>query len=198
MHLLVLASKSPRRQNILRKLQIPFTVVSPQVDESISFTLPPDEIVTQLAKRKAMEVALNFPESYVIGSDTIVAHQGKVFGKPQNELEACQMLEQLSGQVHSVYTGVAIIHGEKEAVFYEKTDVEFWELTSSDIHFYIESGEPFDKAGAYGIQGLGALLVKAIYGDYYSVVGLPISRISRELIRLGLDIRFDKDTLEEE
>ena len=97
-----------------------------------------------------------------------------------------EMLTQLSGRTHSVYTGIAVLFGDTEKIFYEKTDVDFWELSNASIERYLDSGEPFDKAGAYGIQGLGALFVKAISGDYYSVVGLPISRLSRVLAAMGL------------
>ncbi|MBS4202753.1 Maf family protein [Lederbergia citrea] len=183
---LVLASASPRRKELLQKLNIPFSTFSPRADESFSPNLSPNEIVTMLALRKANMASAQFPESIVIGSDTIVVNNDKVLGKPANRQEAKQMLEQLSGQTHSVYTGVAVVYGKISKTFYEKTDVEFWELSDADIERYLDSGEPFDKAGAYGIQGLGALHVKSIKGDYYAVVGLPISRLSRTLSSMGL------------
>ncbi|MBS4176193.1 Maf family protein [Lederbergia citrea] len=183
---LVLASASPRRKELLQKLNIPFSTFSPHADESFSPNLSPNEIVTMLALRKANMASAQFPESIVIGSDTIVVNNDKVLGKPANRQEAKQMLEQLSGQTHSVYTGVAVVYGKISKTFYEKTDVEFWELSDADIERYLDSGEPFDKAGAYGIQGLGALHVKSIKGDYYAVVGLPISRLSRTLSSMGL------------
>lgn len=183
---LILASDSPRRKELLKKLNIPFTTCSPNVDETISKELLPSDIVTTLAKRKAAAVAGQNPDSIVIGADTIVVNNKKVLGKPESRQKAMQMLTELSGRTHSVYTGIAVLFGDKEELFYEKTDVEFWELAKADIQQYLDSGEPFDKAGAYGIQGRGALFVKAISGDYYSVVGLPISRLSRVLSAMDL------------
>ncbi|MBS4194828.1 Maf family protein [Lederbergia citri] len=185
---LVLASGSPRRKEILKKLNIPFTTFSPNADETQPTGLAPSEIVMALALRKVNVASEHFPVSVIIGSDTIVVCNDLILGKPQNVDEAKQMLKKLSGNIHSVYTGVAIKHDSKVETFFEKTDVEFWELTETDIQHYIESGEPFDKAGAYGIQGQGALLVKSITGDYYSVVGLPISRLYRSLIEFGFNI----------
>ncbi|CAM3936004.1 Maf family protein [Lederbergia lenta] len=185
---LILASSSPRRKELLQKLSIPFTTYSPDVDEKVSKDLLPNEIVKTLALRKALHVAQKFPEAYTIGSDTIVVCKGNVLGKPQNREEASQMLHQLSNCTHSVYTGVAIVSANAMKIFYERTDVEFWELSAALINQYLDSGEPFDKAGAYGIQGRGALLVKSISGDYYSVVGLPISRLSRVLSEMGLPL----------
>ncbi|MEK3890574.1 Maf family protein [Bacillus sp. FSL K6-3431] len=183
---LILASSSPRRKDLLEKLSFPFTTYSPNVDESVSKELSPSEIVSILALRKANNIALKFPQAYIIGSDTIVVCDGIVLGKPQCREEGEQMLKQLSGRTHSVYTGVAVVNTNETKVFYDKTDVEFWELSTTLINQYLDSGEPFDKAGAYGIQGYGALLVKSIIGDYYSVVGLPISRLSRILLEMGL------------
>lgn len=184
---LILASASPRRKELLEKLHIPFTIISSNVDETVSENLSPTEIVTTLAYRKARLASVQFPNSYVIGSDTIVVCDDIVLGKPENRQEAQQMLEMLSGRTHSVYTGVSVVHGKTSESFYEKTDVEFWELSPTEIEQYLNSREPYDKAGAYGIQGLGALLVKSIIGDYYSVVGLPISRLYRLLIKMGLN-----------
>ncbi|MCJ8006984.1 Maf family protein [Lederbergia wuyishanensis] len=183
---LVLASASPRRKEILQKLNIPFTTFSPNADETLPSGLLPSEFVKTLALRKARLAFDHFPQAVIIGSDTIVVCNDIILGKPKNCEEAKYMLKQLSGQVHSVYTGVAIIYEDRMETFYEKTDVEFWELTEIEINQYIKSGEPFDKAGAYGIQGQGALLVKKIIGDYYTVVGLPISRLYRTLIEMGL------------
>ncbi|MBW8350202.1 Maf family protein [Bacillus sp. IITD106] len=185
---LVLASASPRRKEILQKLNIPFTTFSPNADETQPSGLAPSEIVTTLALRKANVASEHFPQAVIIGSDTIVVCDDLILGKPKNMNEAKLMLRKLSGNIHSVYTGVVIKHDAKIETFFEKTDVEFWELTETDIQHYIKSGEPFDKAGAYGIQGQGAFLVKSITGDYYSVVGLPISRLYRSLTKFGLTI----------
>lgn len=189
---LVLASTSPRRKELLQKLNIPFITFSPNVNESINLDLSPQDIVMTLSLRKANSALNTYPNSVIIGSDTIVVSGGKVLGKPDNEEDAKQMLKQLSGQVHSVYTGVTIIDRTECISFFEKADVEFWTLEDTEIEQYVESGEPLDKAGAYGIQGIGALLVKSIQGDYYSIVGLPISRLARSLRRKGFFIQSNR------
>jgi len=178
---LILASQSPRRKELLQKLQIPFETIASNADEQLTEKLSPEEAVMELATRKAAVIANQYKNEIVIGADTIVVNNGKILGKPKDRKMAKEMLESLSGSQHSVYTGVAIMYEEKPYSFYEKTDVMFWELTSEEIDQYLDSGEPFDKAGSYGIQGLGSLLVKRINGDYFNVVGLPISRLNRFL-----------------
>jgi septum formation protein len=187
---LVLASSSPRRKELLENLHLAFEISSSEVDESFAPGLMPEEIVTELAYRKAKEVAKQYPSSFVIGADTIVVANERILGKPQTEAEATEMLCILSGKTHAVYTGVAIIHGNIETSFYEKTEVTFWELTEDEINAYIKSGEPFDKAGGYGIQGFGSTLVKQISGDYFAVVGLPVSRLVRELKKAGYHLPY--------
>ncbi|MBH9967094.1 Maf family protein [[Bacillus] enclensis] len=182
---LILASQSPRRKDLLQQLQLSFTTISSDVDETVEPHLKPHEVVTELALRKAKVISMKHSDSYVLGSDTVVALGDAILGKPQTDEEARSMLNMLSGKTHSVYTGVAILKGEEQSLFYEKTDVAFWELTPAEIEEYIASEEPFDKAGAYGIQGLGAKLVKEIKGDYYAVVGLPISKVYRALREMG-------------
>ncbi|MCT8137515.1 septum formation inhibitor Maf [Anaerobacillus sp. CMMVII] len=178
---LILASGSPRRKQLLEQAQLQFSISTSTVEETITETLSPYELVEQLALKKANDVLSRNDDSIIIGADTIVSINGTVLGKPNNEAEAFRMLEQLAGNDHEVYTGVAIIAKEKTVVFHEKTIVTFWQLTSKEIEDYIASGEPFDKAGSYGIQGLGALFVKKIIGDYFNVVGLPLARTVREL-----------------
>ncbi|WP_079510342.1 Maf family protein [Mesobacillus jeotgali] len=185
MQRLILASSSPRRKELLENLRLQFEISSSDADESFSATLSPSEAVMELASRKSGMVAQNFPDCFVIGSDTVVVHDGMILGKPESGQEASEMLKKLSGNTHSVYTGVSIISPEKETRFYEKTDVTFWELSDEEIDTYIKSGEPFDKAGGYGIQGFGSMLVREISGDYYTVVGLPVSRLVRELRKIG-------------
>lgn len=185
---LVLASSSPRRKELLERLSIPFTIFSPDVDETVNEELLPSDLVITLALRKARKVAESQSHSCIIGSDTVVVNQGKVLGKPVDRESAKQMLLNLSGTTHTVYTGVAVIFNDTINTFYEKTDVTFWNLSDEEIEQYLDSGEPFDKAGAYGIQGQGSLLVKSIHGDYYSVVGLPIGRLSRELRNMGFSL----------
>ncbi len=182
---LILASSSPRRKELLENLRLSFEVSSSDVDESFEPGMEPGDIVKELAFRKANAVFKKFPDSYVIGSDTVVVKDGNVLGKPGSSEEAFSMLKSLSGTTHAVYTGVSIVAPGRQVNFYEKTDVEFWELTDEEINSYIGTGEPFDKAGAYGIQGFGSVLVKSIRGDYFSVVGLPLSRTVRELRKSG-------------
>ncbi|WP_409301944.1 Maf family protein [Peribacillus sp. SCS-155] len=181
MHPVILASSSPRRKELLQFLQIPFQTVNANVDETIAAGTTPEEAVKQLAYRKAAEVNRSHKGSIIIGSDTVVAIEGDILGKPAGRDDARATLKRLSGKAHSVYTGVAIIKDEYSKIFAEKTEVTFWELSDEEIEKYLDSGEPYDKAGSYGIQGLGSLLVKSIAGDYYTVVGLPVSRLAREI-----------------
>lgn len=187
---LILASSSPRRKELLENIHLTFEVSSPDVDESFSNMLAPEEVVKLLAEKKAKTVAANNPSAFVLGADTIVVLEGTVLGKPNDEVEAADMLKKLSGKTHEVYTGVAIVSPNDAFSFYEKTTVTFWELTETEINMYVSSGEPLDKAGAYGIQQLGSFLVKEIQGDYFSVVGLPISRTVRELRKAGFPLHF--------
>ncbi|MFP7299834.1 Maf family protein [Neobacillus niacini] len=185
---LILASSSPRRKELLENLRLTFTISSSEVDESFDPTLSPEDVVMDLAERKAQVIFNENPNAFVIGSDTIVVLDGQVLGKPTDEREAKKMLTMLSGKRHDVYTGVSILSPNGTVRFYERTEVWFWELTDEEINFYVQSGEPLDKAGAYGIQQLGSMLVKKINGDYYAVVGLPVSKTYRELKRLGYQL----------
>ncbi|PLT30228.1 Maf family protein [Peribacillus deserti] len=178
---LILASSSPRRKELLQLLQIPFLVIVSDVDETLPNHISPEEAVTNLALLKASAVSSTNPGSCVIGADTVVVSGSRILGKPADRQEAKEMLLSLSGRKHQVLTGVCIKNHEKEKIFYERTEVTFWDLTEDQIDSYLDTGEPFDKAGAYGIQGFGSLLVKEIHGDYFAVVGLPVSRLSREL-----------------
>ncbi|MFE8696880.1 Maf family protein [Cytobacillus sp. FJAT-53684] len=182
---LILASSSPRRKELLENLHLTFEVSSSDVDESFDPELTPGEIVMELSNRKARAVSKQYPDSFVIGADTVVVLDGTVLGKPVDRMEAFSMLKALAGRTHSVYTGVSIITPQKEIIFNVKTDVVFWELSDEEINAYIDTGEPFDKAGSYGIQGFGSMLVKEISGDYFSVVGLPVSKTVRELKNAG-------------
>ncbi|OLS41775.1 nucleoside triphosphate pyrophosphatase [Bacillus sp. MRMR6] len=187
---LILASSSPRRKELLENLQLTFTISSSEVDESFDPMLSPEDVVMELAERKAQAVFKDNPESFVLGSDTIVVANGQVLGKPTNSEEATRMLTILSGQQHDVYTGVAILSANVSTKFFEKTEVEFWELTDEEISYYVQSGEPLDKAGSYGIQQLGSMLVKRIKGDYFAVVGLPVARTVRELRKAGYQLPY--------
>jgi septum formation protein len=191
MQTLILASSSPRRKELLQNVNLSFEVSSKNVDESFDPDLPSSEVVMELAQRKALAVFQEHPEAYVIGSDTIVVFQGQILHKPQYEADAIYKLRMLSGNQHEVYTGVSILSSHGTACFFEKTEVLFWELTDDEIMSYVQSGEPLDKAGAYGIQGYGSMLVKKITGDYYAVVGLPVSRTVRELKKLGYKMPYE-------
>ena len=144
----------------------------------------------ELAERKARVVFQRNPDAFVIGSDTIVVANNQILGKPSGEAEAFNTLKSLSGKRHEVFTGVAILSPTGVTRFYERTEVWFWELTDEEIKAYVQSGEPLDKAGAYGIQQLGSMLVKKINGDYFAVVGLPVARTIRELKKAGYQLPY--------
>lgn len=178
---IILASASPRRKELLSLAGVDFTVKTAPTDENLENDVLPEDAVKILAKRKATAVwAQNF-ESTIIGADTVVAIDGKILGKPKTFDEAYSMLSLLSGRTHCVYTGVCIIGKDKEICFSEKTEVEFFDLTKVEIEAYIQTGDCYDKAGAYGIQSNGCVLVKKINGDYFNVVGLPIAKTYRQL-----------------
>lgn len=179
METIILASASPRRRELLEMAGIPFVIQAADVDESLPQGILPEEAVQLLAQKKAR--AVDTPNRVVLAADTVVALDGVIFGKPQNEEDARQMLRALSGKTHQVHTGVCLHKDGKEIVFCETAKVEFYPLTEEEINRYVSSKEPLDKAGAYGIQGKGALLVRRIDGDYYTIVGLPIARVVREL-----------------
>ncbi len=185
---IILASQSPRRKELLELANIDHTIVVSHVDEIIDEQLAAEDIVQDLAIQKATVVANDHTTKTVIGADTIVVCDGKILGKPQSEAEAFDMLKSLSGRTHQVMTGVSIINVEKELLtsFVNITDVEFYHVTDEWIKQYIATKEPMDKAGAYGIQGLGFELVRSISGDYYSVMGLPIAQLKRTLTHLNL------------
>ncbi|MEX0721825.1 MAG: Maf family protein [Balneolaceae bacterium] len=184
---IILASKSPRRKKLLTQLGFKFEVHPSDINEDIS-QAEPGKLVEQLALLKAGDVARHFPNSFIIGADTIVVHSGEILGKPKDETEAAEMLMRLSGSIHSVFTGVTLAKTDEKGfidskkTFYEQTNVQFSTLTFREIQAYIKSGSPLDKAGAYGIQDdLGAVFVEKIVGDYYNVVGFPLNRFYREL-----------------
>ena len=183
--MLILASKSPRRKELLSLITRDFEIIPAVGEERADKSLSPSEYVTELAKHKAEEVACSYPDDTVIGADTVVAIDGEILGKPRDEADARRMLRLLSGCEHSVFTGTCIIYKNKNIAFCEETKVRFFELSDKEIDDYIVTGEPFDKAGAYGIQELGALLVSGITGDYYNVMGLPVGRLARELKNIG-------------
>lgn len=187
---IILASSSPRRQELLRQLAIPFTVRAVPVDENIEGDMPPGLLVENLALRKARAVAGELEEGLVIGSDTVVVLDNRVLGKPRSRKEALQMLENLRGRVHEVYTGLALVDAGsgRSVTAHECTKVHFRKPARHELEAYVDSGEPMDKAGAYGIQGLGAVFVSGIKGCYYNVVGLPVAKLVEMLGEFGVDV----------
>lgn len=178
----VLASASPRRRELLEQVGAEFEII-PAVGEEVMASSEPQEAVMELSAQKAAEVAgrLQGEEAVILGADTVVAYEGQILGKPRDEAEAERMLSLLCGNTHSVYTGVTIIrmqNGQTERCsFYEETKVTMYPMDREQILAYIRTGEPMDKAGAYGIQGKGALFVEKINGDYNNVVGLPVAKV---------------------
>ena len=177
---LILASGSPRRKELLSLFRIPFTVVPADVDETMDPAKAPCEEVARLSAKKARAVKRE-PDDVVIAADTIVVCEGKVLGKPKSEENAYPMLSLLSGRDHQVMTGCTVLRGEKCETFTEVTDLHFRTLSEREIRAYIASGEPMDKAGAYGIQGGAALFCRRMEGDYYNVMGLPVCRLWQTL-----------------
>ena len=202
---IILASQSPRRKELLEQMGLEFDICPAKGEEVITKKIPA-EVVEELSKQKAEEVAsmvasygaqheeLTSPSDIlVIGADTIVAFGDEILGKPKDVEHAKAMLRKLSGNTHQVYTGVTIVImdtqgrcGEKS--FVERTEVTMYPMSEEEINRYVESGEPMDKAGSYGIQGKGAIHIKEIHGDYNNVVGLPIARLYQELESIGLNI----------
>lgn len=177
--MIILASQSPRRRELMGLITKDFEVKVSEVDESLPEGISPRDAVMYLSKIKA-EPFKN-EQQIVIGADTVVAIDNKILGKPKDKQNAFDMLKTLSGKTHSVFTGVTITKGESTNTFAVETRVTFFELNDQEILDYIATKEPMDKAGAYGIQGYGSLLVKEIQGDYFNVVGLPISKLNQEL-----------------
>lgn len=187
---IILASASPRRAQLMEQLGINFRIMVSEVDEQITPGQSPETLVQELARRKAEAVALGEDEGLVIAADTLVISDGHIFGKPTSPDEAVAMLQQLSGKSHTVVTGVAVVNAATGEVLTgaEKTEVYFRPLTEEEIWAYVRSGEPLDKAGAYGIQGLGSLLVSRIEGCFFNVVGLPLAKLAEMLRHFGVDL----------
>ena len=178
---LILASASPRRQALLALLPYVFTVLPSEAEETIDPASSPEDNVRRLAQGKADAVAAAHPNAVVLGCDTVVAVGGEILGKPTDQADAARMLRTLSGREHAVYTGVCIAAPGERRVFCERTAVFFRPIGEDELAWYVGTGEPMDKAGAYGIQGRGALFVEGICGDYNNVVGLPVCRLYQEL-----------------
>ena len=187
---MVLASGSPRRRELLEMLGVKDLVILPAKGEEIAPEhAGPGEIVCALSSAKAHEVAAQCgSDDIVLAADTIVWFKGQKYGKPHSQAEAKAMLTALSGQTHEVYTGVCVLRGGTEIAEYERTEVRFRMLSAPEIDRYIATGEPMDKAGAYGIQGVGSLLVEGIDGDFFNVMGLPLCRVGKILSGLGVGL----------
>ena len=176
----ILASGSPRRRELISLAFENVRIYPADIEEKIDNKVPAEDVTLGLSLQKASHVSRLFPGIPVIGCDTVVIFDGEVMGKPSDDEDAFRMLRKLSGSVHTVSTGCSIVCGDTVRSFKELTRVAFWELSDDMIRSYIASGEPMDKAGAYGIQKLGSLLVRSLDGDYFNVVGLPVSRLYRE------------------
>jgi septum formation protein len=177
---LILASRSPRRLELLTRFGIPFETFVPDVDETCD--LPAAEAVEAISRRKARATASSFPDAFILAADTLVSADGVSLGKPSGREDAVRMLRLLSGRTHQVYTGVSVCSpGGRLLTETDCSDVSFCSVPEEEILAYVRSGEPMDKAGAYGIQGLGSLLVQKIDGEFYNVVGLPVSDIAANL-----------------
>lgn len=184
---IVLASQSPRRRQLLGQMGLEFTTQSPEIDESAFHGRDARDLVETLSREKARWVARQqTPDTLVIGADTVVVLDGAILGKPRDGAEAQAMLAALSGRDHQVFTGVTLCQGDRILTQAEETQVTFRPLTGQEIRQYVSTGEPMDKAGAYGIQGLGALLVERLEGDYFNVMGLPLCRLGEMLAQFGV------------
>ena len=193
MRKIILASASPRRRELLEQIGVSFEVCPSKEDELITGN-DPGATVEELSRRKCREVFSGIGEDViVIGADTVVALDGKILGKPKSQADAAHMLSLLRGRTHQVFTGVTVMsreNGRTESVtFHETTQVSFYPMSDREIESYVAGGEPMDKAGAYGIQGEGAVFVREIQGDYSNVVGLPLARLYQEMKNMGIQNR---------
>ncbi len=194
---IVLASASPRREAILKQLGIDFEVIAPNISEDIDSDCEPQEFACRLSEIKADDVASNLAgDAIVIAADTIVIIKDAILGKPVSRCEAIEMLKQLQGSWHRVITGFTVIDTSghfAKLISYETTEVKMRALTDEEIEAYVDSGEPFDKAGGYGAQGIGALLVEEIRGCYFNIIGLPVAKINKELSTAGINLLIGQD-----
>ena len=188
---IILASASPRRKEILGNTNVKFTVIKSEIDEVILDNEKPQQVVMRLAFEKCLDIASKHEEDLVIGADTIVVLDDEILGKPKDEKEAYKMIKSLSNRTHQVITGISLINLQSNTKIIDcvVSNVKFKDLSEEDIRDYLQTNESLDKAGAYGIQGYGALLVEEIQGDYFNIVGLPISRLS-DLLRKHFGINL--------
>lgn len=175
--MIILASSSPRRAKLLSDAGITFRVVPSKIVETFDNHKKPQELVIGLASMKALDVAMQHPQDIILGADTIVVYHDEVLGKPKDKEDAYRMLKMLSGEHHTVYTGVALVKADQIKTFYSEAEVVMKPLSDIEINNYIQSGEPLDKAGAYAIQGKGSALVESYKGDFLTIVGLPLKDV---------------------
>ncbi|MBQ0000479.1 MAG: septum formation inhibitor Maf [Clostridiales bacterium] len=193
MRKIILASASPRRKELLEKAGVSFIICTGNGEEVLT-TKDPEQAVFQLSQQKAAMAASDEEEgTLIIGADTIVVYDGRILGKPADKADAVETLQKLQNDVHQVFTGVTVLERKNGSwiphSFAEKTDVYFYPVSAEEIREYVESGEPMDKAGSYGIQGSWSIYVKGIHGDYSNVVGLPVARLLYEMKKAGIDLR---------
>lgn len=186
MNRFILASNSPRRRQLMEMLGVPFDVITSSVREIIDPAWSEEDIVVGLAYQKATDIFRTHRDDIILGFDTMVYVGGEPLGKPEDAEDAKRMLRLLSGRSHTVITGCAILTAKMSRSFSESAEVTFWPMTEAEIEEYVASKEPFDKAGAYAVQGLGSKFVRGIRGDFYTVMGLPVSRLYHELQKMGL------------
>jgi septum formation protein len=187
MQKIILASQSPRRKQLLEWAEIPFDIIASDADENFPEELPADEVPVFIARKKALSVQqkINDDTKIILAADTLVILNNKIIGKPGDRKQAIEILQSLSNKKHFVITGVAILHGKTEISFSDKTEVLFHELTNAQIEFYIDKYKPYDKAGAYAIQEwVGVVGIKSVNGDFYNVMGLPVSKVVQQLNKL--------------
>lgn len=186
---MILASKSPRRQELLKLLGLEFTVHTADIDEHMDPSLPPEQEVARVSAEKAMAVAKDCAEEdIIISADTIVVIDGQILGKPKSEADAIRMLNLLSGRRHEVMTGLTVLSGGQSQTRVVRTGIEFRRLTDREIDAYVATGEPMDKAGAYGIQGRASIFVSHLDGDYFCVMGLPVCTLTQMLRERGITV----------
>lgn len=187
--MIILASKSPRRQELLEKIGLTFTVMTEEIDETMNPDLPLSEEIQRVSKLKALAVAPNAgKDDLIISADTVVCVDGKRLGKPANAEEAVHMLRMLSGRSHQVVSGLCLLQGQRVETTAVTTDLHFRDLSEAEIAAYVATGEPMDKAGAYGIQGLASIFVDSLCGDYYNVMGLPLCTLAQLLPSFGISV----------
>lgn len=189
---LILASRSPRRAELLERLGLEFEIQPADIDESFVDHLMPADHAERLAREKAVAISQSRPSAMVIGSDTSVILGADVLGKPRDDADAVRMLQRLAGRTHDVLTGVAVVHGRRVESAVERVKVRFRAFGQRTAEAYVATGEPMDKAGAYGIQGYGSSLVERIEGDYFAVMGLPVVRTLALLERFGWRYHFGR------